>query len=415
MAPWAAGILFQKIPNLKASHLDFSDLSSINGETMGSAASPLLNPIAAELESVGSKPTPQTLARRAGQRRQMLVVQAVSCSLITLILLIYCYAGTIPIVIPSAYFLSGIGLIGFFVVLSESHFNDRFADHYLTIFQVSGHVALQLGFLLAAPKIGYAFLCVLFLIFEFGALRMTSRQATIVWTLTTMGLAPIFLLTGTPIGMPVATHVERLAAMLCYVLTIGQCAFLGLYGSSLRNMLYKRGFELREAYKRIEELAELDELTGSFNRRCIMRMLDDEIARAQRINVPCSIALIDLDWFKRVNDAYGHPTGDEVLRTFAITVFANIRNIDRFGRYGGEEFLLVLPDTPNDAATRILDRLRAIIADLDWSAFSPGMRVTISAGVATLRPDESEDTFLARADSALYAAKGRGRNRIASA
>ena len=158
-----------------------------------------------------------------------------------------------------------------------------------------------------------------------------------------------------------------------------------ILGSSLRKSLYKRGFELKEAYKRIEELAELDELTGSFNRRCIMRMLDDEIARAHRINTPCSIALIDLDWFKRINDAYGHPTGDEVLRTFAITVFANIRSIDRFGRYGGEEFLLVLPDTPHDAAARMLDRLRAIIAELDWSAFSPGMQVTISAGVATLK------------------------------
>ena len=76
-----------------------------------------------------------------------------------------------------------------------------------------------------------------------------------------------------------------------------------------------------------------------------------------------------------------------MLRTFAITVFANIRSIDRFGRYGGEEFLLVLPDTPHDGAARMLDRLRAIIADLDWSAFSPGMQVTISAGVATLRPE----------------------------
>jgi diguanylate cyclase (GGDEF)-like protein len=146
-----------------------------------------------------------------------------------------------------------------------------------------------------------------------------------------------------------------------------------------------------------------------------MRMLDDEIVRAHRSKMPCSIALIDLDWFKRINDTYGHPTGDEVLRTFAITVFANIRNIDRFGRYGGEEFLLVLPDTPHDSAVTILDRLRAIIADLDWSAFSPGMRVTISAGVATLRPDETEDKFLARADTALYAAKARGRNRSASA
>jgi diguanylate cyclase (GGDEF)-like protein len=354
------------------------------------------------------------LKRRAGQRRQMLAVQAVSYSLGTMVLLVYCYAGTISVVIPAAYFVSGIMLVGCFVVLSESHVNDRFEDHYLTLFQVAGHVALQLGFLLAAPEIGYAFLSLLFLIFGFGALRMTSRQATVAWTLLVTGLAPIFLLTTTPIGMPLATSVERLAAMLCYVLTIGQCAFVGLYGSSMRKALYHRSFELKAAYKRIEELAELDELTGSFNRRCIMRMLDDEISRAHRINTPCSIALIDLDWFKRINDAYGHPTGDEVLRTFAITVFANIRNIDRFGRYGGEEFLLVLPETEIDAATRMLDRLRAIIAELDWSAFSPGMQVTISAGVATLRHNETEDTFLARADGALYAAKARGRNRIAN-
>lgn len=144
-------------------------------------------------------------------------------------------------------------------------------------------------------------------------------------------------------------------------------------------------------------------------------MLDDEIAGAHRSKTPCSIALIDLDWFKGINDAYGHPTGDEVLRTFAITMFANIRNIDKFGRYGGEEFLLVLPDTPASEAARIVDRLRAIISDLDWSAFSAGMRVTISAGVVLLKPDETPDTFLARADAALYLAKARGRNRIASA
>jgi diguanylate cyclase len=355
------------------------------------------------------------LRRRVGQRRQMLIVQAVSCSLITSVLSIYCYAGTVSIVIPSVYFLTGIGLIGFFVVLSEAHVNDRFEDHYLTIFQVGGHVALQLMFLLAAPEIGYAFLSVLFLIFGFGALRMTSRQATIAWTLTTMGLAPIFLLTNTPIGMPVATDIERFAAMLCYILTIGQCAFVGLYGSSLRKMLYNRSFELKEANRRIEELAELDELTGSLNRRCIMRMLDEEVSRARRTKTPCSIALIDLDWFKRINDTYGHPTGDEVLRTFAITVFANIRNFDRFGRFGGEEFMLVLPDTPRDAALRILDRLRAIVADLDWSAFSPGMRVTVSAGIATLQPNDTPDTVLARADGALYEAKAQGRNRIVSA
>jgi diguanylate cyclase (GGDEF)-like protein len=170
---------------------------------------------------------------------------------------------------------------------------------------------------------------------------------------------------------------------------------------------------LKLAYEKIEELAELDELTGAFNRRCIMRVLDDEIVHARRIGTPVSIALIDLDWFKRINDSFGHPTGDEVLKTFAITIFANIRAIDKFGRYGGEEFLLVLPATPQDAAAYLLERLRAIVADLDWSAFSEGMLVTLSAGIATLTEGETPEALLARADSALYEAKANGRNRIA--
>src|SRR5216684_5152775 len=213
------------------------------------------------------------LKRRLAHRRHTLAMQVASYALGATVLLIYVHAGTIPTLLPTAFLLCGITLIGIFALLSETHVNDRFEDHYLTIFQIGGHVALQLCFLLAAPEIGYAFLSVVFLIFGFGALRMTSRQATAAWSLTTMGLAPIFLLTSAPIGLPIATHTERLAAMLCFVLTIGQCAFVGLYGSSMRQTLYKRGFELKEAYKRIEELAELDELTGSFNRRYIMRML----------------------------------------------------------------------------------------------------------------------------------------------
>jgi diguanylate cyclase (GGDEF)-like protein len=355
------------------------------------------------------------LKQKAVCRRHTYVAQIASYALSTLGLLLYAYAGSITLLIPAAFFLSGVSLIGVFAILSEAGVNDLFEDHYLTVLQVVGHVALQLGFLLAAPQIGYVFLSILFLIFGAAALRIRPRQAAMAWTFTAIGIAPILLMTHAPLGIPLATVAERLCAALCFAVTIGQCAFVGLYGDSLRQKLFRRGIELSEAYERIEELAELDELTGSFNRRCIMRMLDDEIDRGHRSRTPCSIALIDLDWFKRINDAYGHPTGDEVLRTFAITVFANIRNMDRFGRYGGEEFLLVLPATSDDDAARILDRLRAIIADLDWSAFSPGMQVTMSAGVAMLRPDESSDAFLARADNALYEAKAGGRNRIASA
>lgn len=382
---------------------------------MGTAASPFLNPIAAEVEGVGSKPTAKTLARRAKQRRDIQGMIGASYVIDAFILLIYAHAGTIAAEIGPAYAGCGLFFVGCCIAISETGFNDRFKDHYLVTPQSIISMLIMLAFAYIAPEVGVMFLCTLFVVFSFSSLRSTPRQTAIVWTAMALGLAGLFLLTDKPISMPHESYLERFATMTVFILTIGRCMFIGIFSSSMRQSLYKSGIELKEAYKRIEELAELDELTGSFNRRCIMRMLDDEIPRSHRSKLPCSIALIDLDWFKRINDAYGHPTGDEVLRTFAITVFANIRNIDKFGRYGGEEFLLVLPDTPGDVAVRILDRLRAIIADLDWSAFSLGMRVTISAGVATLRPDERPDGLLARADRALYAAKAQGRNRIANA
>jgi diguanylate cyclase (GGDEF)-like protein len=210
-----------------------------------------------------------------------------------------------------------------------------------------------------------------------------------------------------------ATPAEWLAAVFSFALTLGQCAYIGLFGSTMRKTLQQRTVELRLAYLRIEELAQTDELTGLPNRRSIVKMLDDEIARGHR-GTPCSVAMIDIDWFKRINDGYGHPAGDEVLRTLAITVFANIRANDRFGRYGGEEFLLVLPGTARDDAAPIVERLRAMIAELDWNAFAIDKVVTISAGIASLAPDDTSDAILARADRALYAAKAGGRNRIAT-
>jgi diguanylate cyclase len=383
---------------------------------MGTAASPFLNPIADEVEGVGpTKPTAGALLRRARQRRQIQGMIGISYVIDALVLLVYAYAGTIPATIGPAFAICGLISVAGYILLSEIGVTERFRDHYCVTPQAIASMAIMLAFIYIAPEVGVMFLCTLFVVFNFSSLRSTPLQTAIVWTSMALGLAWLFLLTDKPISMPHNTYLERFATMTVFILTIGRCMFLGIFSSTMRQSLYKSGLELKEAYKRIEELAALDELTGSFNRRCIMRMLDDEITRTQRTMTPCSIALIDLDWFKRVNDTYGHPIGDEVLRTFAITVFANIRNIDRFGRYGGEEFLLVLPDTPVDTAVRLLDRLRAIVSDLDWSAFSPGMQVTVSAGVTTLRPDETADTFLARADRALYTAKARGRNRIASA
>ena len=380
---------------------------------MDTAASSFVNP--AELDGVGAQPTAKILARRTKQRRQILLLIGGSYIIDAGLLLLYAQAGAIPFTIGPAYAATGLAVVALGILLSELGFNDRFKDHYLVAPQSTVCMLIALAFTYIAPEAGGLFLCTLFTVFSFSSLRSTPVQTMMIWTAMTIGLTGLFLLTDKPVSMPHGSYLERLATLLVFVLTIGRCMFLGIFSSSMKHSLYQSGLKLKEAYKRIEELAELDELTGSYNRRCIMRMLDEAITRALRIKSPCSVALIDLDWFKRINDAFGHPTGDEVLRTFAITMFANIRTNDRFGRYGGEEFLLVLPDMAAEKAMRALDRLRAIIGDLDWSAFSPGMKVTLSAGVATLRPDETPDSFLARADSALYAAKARGRNRIAAA
>jgi diguanylate cyclase len=382
---------------------------------MGTATSAFHNPIAAEPEGASPRPSAKVLLRRAKQRRQIQGMVGVSYVMDAFVLLIYSHAGTIPATIAPAFAACGLFTVAGNIVLSEAGITERFKDHYFVTPQAIVAMTILLAFTYIAPQAGVVFLCSLFVVFNFASLRSTPRQTALVWTAMALGLAGLFLLTDKPISTPHGTGLERFATMAVFILAIGRCMFLGMFSNSMRQSLYQNGLKLKEAYRRIEELAELDELTGAYNRRCIMRMLGEEVARARRNGAPCSIALIDLDWFKRINDAFGHPVGDEVLRTFTITMFANIREFDRFGRYGGEEFLLVLPDTSTDGAAQILERLREIIADLDWSAFSPGMRVTISAGVTTLRPGETEDTFLARADGALYEAKARGRNRIASA
>jgi diguanylate cyclase (GGDEF)-like protein len=379
---------------------------------MGTAASPVLNPIEAETESAGARPSARIVARRVKQRRQILVMIAACYFLDATALLVYALAGTIPAAIAPSYFAAGLAFVGVFALLSQTGFNDRFKDHYLVVPQSITGMLIAVIFAYAAPEAGIVFLCTLFTVFSFGSLRATPRQTALTWTIALVALAALFLQTDKHFAMPDSSRIERLATMLVFLLGFGRCMFIGIFSSSMRESLYQSGLKLKEAYRRIEELAELDELTGTLNRRCIMRALEEQIASSQRINAPCSVALIDLDWFKRINHAFGHPTGDEVLRTFAITVFANLRPNYRFGRYGGEEFLLVFPDTDNTSAARILERLRVMIAELDWSAFSTDMRITISAGVATLRDDENSDSVLARADGALYDAKARGRNRI---
>ncbi|PAY03837.1 GGDEF domain-containing protein [Bradyrhizobium sp. UFLA03-84] len=352
--------------------------------------------------------------KRARQRRPIYLAQAISFVLDSAILGLYHLAGTTEGWVGAAYVSAGIGWTALMLAASELHLTDRFRDHYLTVPQSFGSISIQLMAIYLAPEIGFYFVSILFIILSFGALRMTAKQTGAVWTFAAVGLTTLFVCTDRPIAMPMAPPAERQLALLCFLTALGRCAFTGLYGSSLREMLYRRGNQLKEAHARIEELAQIDELTGVLNRRYVMRALSEEILRAQRGGTPCSVAIIDLDFFKRINDRYGHPVGDEVLRSFAISVAANIRMVDKLGRYGGEEFLLVLPGAPRDDAIHAVDRIRQIIGEMNWDAIGDRLKVNMSAGVSEVRRNEAPDEVLARADLALYRAKNAGRNRVSA-
>jgi two-component system cell cycle response regulator len=153
----------------------------------------------------------------------------------------------------------------------------------------------------------------------------------------------------------------------------------------------------QEVYK----MALLDPLTGLFNRRYIEQRLEDEIARSQRHGRPLSVIMFDLDEFKLVNDTYGHGAGDALLKAFADRLSRATRGSDASGRYGGDEFLVVLPECKPENVQAVLKRLEGIRADIDGL----NLPLALSAGWAELLPRETAKELLARADAELYANK----------
>ncbi|HTG38051.1 diguanylate cyclase [Sphingomonas sp.] len=158
------------------------------------------------------------------------------------------------------------------------------------------------------------------------------------------------------------------------------------------------------------ELATRDELTGLDTRRHFLSRLDAEVARSQRYGAPLSMALFDVDHFKRINDQWGHPMGDAVLRALGNRIARTIRETDFAGRLGGEEFGWAMPTTADDAALIAVERVRSAIAAVPLAE----QAITVSLGVATLRPGEMASDFLVRADRLLYQSKDAGRNRISA-
>ena len=167
--------------------------------------------------------------------------------------------------------------------------------------------------------------------------------------------------------------------------------------------------------KKLEELVITDELTQLYNSRHFYKQLDMEVYRSKRHNHPLSLLFLDVDHFKKYNDAYGHLQGDKVLISLSRIIKSCLRTMDSAYRYGGEEFTVILPETEGKEAVIVAARIRA---SMEAEKFTPGsgkiVNVTISIGVTEYCPDERISNFVQRADKAMYMAKQKGRNKVAS-
>jgi len=171
--------------------------------------------------------------------------------------------------------------------------------------------------------------------------------------------------------------------------------------------------QLSDELTRVRLLSLTDELTGLPNRRAFLRRIEDEVARVQRYGFPLSLALIDLDHFKQINDKYGHAGGDEVLQIYSKNILSIFRHHDLVARYGGEEFAVLLPNTQAEGSLRALTKVKNRASETRWR--SNGVMVPVpsfSAGVSLYKPGETASDFIERADKALYGAKQLGRNRV---
>jgi len=224
-------------------------------------------------------------------------------------------------------------------------------------------------------------------------------------------LAPVVMLTG--------SGTEEVAVQAIQEGAVGYLSKNDLSQEKLVNTIdaaLDKWTQLQQARadkKELERLANFDSLTGLYNRQAILGKLHDLIKRAERYKEDFSLSMLDIDHFKRVNDRYGHLTGDEVLERTATLIRRNIRDTDVAGRYGGEEFIILLPQADLSSAMVVAERIRSIIEDAEMKDSTGDVfAVTVSQGLTGWERDEDAASLISRADAALYEAKEKGRNQV---
>ena len=298
-----------------------------------------------------------------------------------------------------------------FHVLIRSGWSRRFEDAALSQAQIVFAIfAVMAGYTITGAARS-AVLLPFVVVLNFGAFSIGWRrmvQLTML-ALAVMGAVMMWMHARWPGRY---STVVDLSNFLVSMITLPGASALALRLNSLQARLQQQRVDLKAALNRIQDLATLDELTGLANRRRARELLLTEVTRVDRAVQLFSVALLDLDFFKQLNDRFGHAGGDQILRCFSEVARANVRSVDTVARWGGEEFLILMPEADVSHAFEAMERLRERIAVLSVTSELGDMRFTFSAGVASHRLGQSVDDTIARADRALYNAKAAGRNRV---
>jgi diguanylate cyclase (GGDEF)-like protein len=352
------------------------------------------------------------LDERQALRMRRYLMAAGTSLLLCLTLFVFAFFGKLPLAAAIEGSIGVAVLVVLFYALFRTGLNQRFADPSLTTEQV-GAALLWIACLMYQAGPERATLALFYPVaMLFGVLRLEGRRLMVLALLALAAHAIVLALLAAQdprIDRPsLFTELAVLAIVLPWF------AAMGGYVNRLRTRLSDSHKQLQHAFERIERLAIRDELTGAYNRRFMMECMARERSRAERLGAPFSVCVIDVDHFKAINDTFGHPAGDAVLRELPSIARGGLRAIDVFGRFGGEEFLLVLPGTALDGARVVAERLRAAVAVASFPALKK-RQVTVTVGVAEHARGEVTSDLVGRADRALYAGKAAGRNRVEAA
>ncbi|WP_043768952.1 GGDEF domain-containing protein [Algiphilus aromaticivorans] len=335
-----------------------------------------------------------------------------SCTLL-IVLGLYGF-GMLPGVHALAFAVAWLTIDCALVAALKSGFNLRLRDPSMTAAQIvlPALPTVYIMYHVTDPQARTAFLLMATSALLFGMFALDRRAMLHVGGFIVLGYLAVLAALYQWAPQRIDLQVE-VVIVFAYVAVLAIVALLGSFIAGLRSTLRRRNGELREAMAKMEDLVSRDPLTRLPNRRAIMEQLAREHSRFERRlqqQNALAVGVIDADHFKRINDTWGHQLGDDVLCRISETLQSLIRDGDFVGRFGGEEFLVIIPETTEAAARATAERLRAAVSELRFPELGEGGRITVSVGMALHRAGEGMEATVKRADDALYRAKAAGRD-----